>query len=1617
MEMLKLAKRMHAKRIMALLTAFVMVFTVSMPAHVFADNYEDSIGVVSESDYVGGSAGVSDPYDGSGENDGGTYNDGYGGYNDGYGDGYGDGNDGYGDGNDGYGDGNDYKCEYECVCEYKYEEEDEEELQLIAPFGAGDLSALVNVTNWNLRTNQGVSIFDNSWNLLNPPGVPFGTDFRFYFDWEINLSSDGPPLQGGETFSIARPTTSGLGSFSFPNSAWLNFSNLQGVVLGQWRMHNNYFEVVLNNNVAGNYSINGTFTTGVDAVRSNVAVESIQYIYFNSVRGPSSVHFRQRARTLLQNVQGKSATRQSGSDILWQLNLHNIGPRELTGKLGGNAWGTHFTPVQGFFVEDALNGEFLSLDVRFPVMVPMSLTCGFAATNGAMAPTANPFLTRVSPNPGESRAAFRARLQPFQWGIWEDPNNTMPFNPGRPRQIFIAYFGTLGQDGPTISQVNGAGFAAVAADNVINDGFFDVQYRNALIDYFTAVYGDGNVIGGRVPNIRLEIWERIPHVAQTTVITNRMDVTRNGVTTPTNANVNVQPQGGIAQLQPQTARVLLTERTGTPDMGMAIQGAQFELQRLDGGIWSTFTDSNGNSVFTTDVTGRTPLTAILPTGTYRFVQIGNGSNSGILFDRTISPNSPYFNAMMGTVVAPGVAQQFNIVSGVTQGQEFHVRNVRNPSFVVNYVAIGSMPPSVPQWSGPTPDPWAPPASQSFQVGAVVNIAPNPQNVPNQRQNWQSGTGLLGTFVWDSGWDVPAGINVTGSGNNRSFIMPAQNVTIEGEWKFEANASFNLLHTVIPDPVHGAPATFNPALPAPNPASVQQGATVNRSAPLTTTETTSTAGLIGTWAFRDNAGNNNAWTASTALYFPYGGNNFTMPGQSVTFTGNWVFSPNASFNVSYFVTGDEPLAFSPSIPATESRQSGATVTVAGGLTADVNTKNGLIGTWTFNGWTRDGNAAASGSTFTMPSDNVVLIGSWTFQLAGAQNVNYQVTGALAPATYTPADITTLNHSAQPGEVVTVAAIPTTNETTNAAGLVGTWTFNGWTRDGNAAAPGSTFTMPEADVTLTGYWTFQLAGAQNVNYQVTGALAPATYTPADITTLNHSAQPGEVVTVAAIPTTNETTNAAGLVGTWTFNGWTRDGNAAAPGSTFTMPEADVTFTGTWTFQLADEREVTYVVNEDATYGMPASATVTPAVPGPEYVAPGATHTRIANLETTATEAICGTLGKWVFSGWTANPVVTVAADGSFTMPNADVTFTGSWGFMPNNSYNVIYSVNGVAPANYTPYVPEKESKQHGVNVEVAPNLTTTATTNAAGQRGTWTFNGWEVTGSYSAWKHYGETFEPGDTFTMPEHDVEFTGTWTFTRTGGGDSGRQPDRVVDPPETPLGPFVEDHIWYVRGFPDGSFRPGNSITRAEITMIVFRLIDSANKYTPRAGGAFSDVSSQRWYGQAVHYLASRGIVHGYPDGTFRPNEAITRAELTAVMSRFFELSDGATHSFTDVNDNHWAIRYIINAVNRGWVIGFDDNTFRPDNATTRAEAVTLINRVLARRPNPVTIRDKLYPHIDYYFDMQTLFNDITSSHWAYYDIMEAAVEHLYTLDENGLEIWSELYIPWLEGRVPFNH
>lgn len=201
-------------------------------------------------------------------------------------------------------------------------------------------------------------------------------------------------------------------------------------------------------------------------------------------------------------------------------------------------------------------------------------------------------------------------------------------------------------------------------------------------------------------------------------------------------------------------------------------------------------------------------------------------------------------------------------------------------------------------------------------------------------------------------------------------------------------------------------------------------------------------------------------------------------------------------------------------------------------------------------------------------------------------------------------------------------------------------------------------------------------------------------------------------------------------------------------------------------------------------------------------------------------------------------------------------------------------------------------------------------------------------------------------------------------------------------------EHIWYVCGYPDGSFRPNANITRAEAATIFYRL-KIAGATTTSTISEFSDVSEGAWYYEAVMYLARQNLVDGYGDGTFRPDANITRAEFATLAARYDELDLSEENPFPDVN-GHWAEDYIASAVNKGWLEGYPNGTFRPDNDISRAEAVTLVNNVFDRRIQLTDIPEDV-PH----------YTDLTESHWAYAAIIEASVTHKFERKDDGYEIW----------------
>ena len=336
-------------------------------------------------------------------------------------------------------------------------------------------------------------------------------------------------------------------------------------------------------------------------------------------------------------------------------------------------------------------------------------------------------------------------------------------------------------------------------------------------------------------------------------------------------------------------------------------------------------------------------------------------------------------------------------------------------------------------------------------------------------------------------------------------------------------------------------------------------------------------------------------------------------------------------------------------------------------------------------------------------------------------------------------------------------------------------------------------------------------------------------------------------------------------------------------------------------------------------------------------------------------------YTFTGWTniAN-IVTVDADGKFTMPAQDVRFDAQFSI---NQYHVTYKVDGKDYGNTETYV-------FNSDVAIRPVPTKEG----------YTFTGWKI-GTADA-----------ENFKMPAHDVIIEGT--FAKNSSGGHHRKPT-VTIPDKVPTGLNGNDHYAYIVGYPDKTVRPQNGITRAEVATIFFRLLtDETRNANSTKSNSYSDVAAGAWYNHAVSTLSAMGIVKGDSNGKFNPNAPITRAEFAAIAARFDDKANSTTADFSDIV-SHWAKNEISAASNNGWINGYPDGTFRPDNKITRAEAMTLVNRVLKRLPETAE---------DLHDDMIKWSDNSDASQWFYLAVQEATNSHYYKAKENKFEKWSEL-------------
>jgi len=205
----------------------------------------------------------------------------------------------------------------------------------------------------------------------------------------------------------------------------------------------------------------------------------------------------------------------------------------------------------------------------------------------------------------------------------------------------------------------------------------------------------------------------------------------------------------------------------------------------------------------------------------------------------------------------------------------------------------------------------------------------------------------------------------------------------------------------------------------------------------------------------------------------------------------------------------------------------------------------------------------------------------------------------------------------------------------------------------------------------------------------------------------------------------------------------------------------------------------------------------------------------------------------------------------------------------------------------------------------------------------------------------------------------------------------------------IIDEHNAYLKGYTDGEIKPNTKITRAEAAMIFYRLLKDNSCDKPVS---FTDVEEGMWYEAAIETLAGRGIICGYPDGSFNPDKAITRAEFTAIAIRFANTKSGNSE-FTDVPKDYWAYDEIAAATDYGWITGYPDGTYKPDNTISRAEVATIVNRMLGRSADEVYV-DKNYYNIVNFYDLRD------NKEWYFYQIVEATNNHTFTMNEGG-ETW----------------
>lgn len=258
--------------------------------------------------------------------------------------------------------------------------------------------------------------------------------------------------------------------------------------------------------------------------------------------------------------------------------------------------------------------------------------------------------------------------------------------------------------------------------------------------------------------------------------------------------------------------------------------------------------------------------------------------------------------------------------------------------------------------------------------------------------------------------------------------------------------------------------------------------------------------------------------------------------------------------------------------------------------------------------------------------------------------------------------------------------------------------------------------------------------------------------------------------------------------------------------------------------------------------------------------------------------------------------------------------------------------------------------------------------------------------------------GDTILCENHVYGGIGTFYYEAPkyiySGGGGGGGGSYTVDARRYTKDIFGNEHVShinYIKGYPDGSVKPEGNITREEVTAILYRVRDKKyDKPFSSTGDVFPDVKADRWSVTEIEFMASEEVVKGYPDSEFKPSRNLTRAEFAALIYRFCKPDEAdIDNKFTDVSKEHWAYDEILSLLKSGLIQGYEDNTFRPEKNITRAEVITVMNKILGRKPVPSYVKSLNF----------NPFNDLEMEKWYYTDVLEATITHDYYLNQTGYE------------------